>query len=132
VELPPDETGEGPEEEIPPPAEGAVQVYVVVHQRAWMRVLVDGQEEFEGRVLPGAAFPYAGDEYVEILTGNALALEVYYNEENIGRLGFFGEVVHQVFAVEGIFTPTPTNSPTPTATPRVTATPSPDELSPTG
>ena len=132
LELPPNETGEAPESEIPPPAEGAVQVYVVVHQRAWLQVLVDGEEEFAGRVLPGAAFPFAGEEYVEILTGNGLALEVYYNEENLGRLGFFGEVIHQVFAVEGIFTPTPTNSPTPTATPRVTITPTPDALSSDG
>ncbi|MDX1437045.1 MAG: DUF4115 domain-containing protein [Anaerolineales bacterium] len=126
-----EEIVETPDESIPPPAEGAVQVYVVVHQRAWLQAIVDGQVEFSGRVLPGAAFPFSGDETVEILTGNGVALEVYYNQQNIGRLGFYGEVVHRVFAEGGIFTPTPTNSPTPTATPAVTATPTPEEASPT-
>jgi hypothetical protein len=119
-----------PETALPPAGEGAVQVYIVAHQRAWMRVLVDGEEAFSGRILPGAAIAFSGDETVEVLTGNGLALEVFYNQENLGRLGFFGEIVHRLFSAEGIITPTPTNSPTPTETPRITVTPTPVETQP--
>jgi cytoskeleton protein RodZ len=111
--------------ELPPAGEGAVQVYIIVHQRAWVRVLVDGEVSFSGRVLDGAALPFSGDESVEILTGDGLALEVYYNQENLGRMGFYGEVVDMVYGVDGVFTPTPTPSPTPTPTPRTSATPIP-------
>ncbi|HJS28452.1 MAG TPA: RodZ domain-containing protein [Anaerolineales bacterium] len=121
--APSGETTLTPDAAALPVLEGAVQVYVIVHQRAWMRVLADGEEVFVGRVVPGAALPFSGEETVEILTGNGLALEVVYNQTNIGRLGFFGEVVHRVFMAEGIFTPTPTNTFTPTPSPRTTETP---------
>lgn len=106
-------------------AEGAVQVYVVVHQRAWMQVLEDGQVAFEGRVIPGSAYPFAGDDRVEILTGNGAALQVYYNQEDLGVLGIIGEVVNRVYTVEGIATPTPSPTPTASPTPRASPTPSP-------
>lgn len=104
---------------------GAVQIQIVIRQRAYLRVLVDGELEFEGRVIPGAAYAFAGDESVEILTGNAAALEVNYNGQNLGLMGGFGEVVNTVYTVAGAQTPTPTTTPTPTRTPRRSPTPSP-------
>jgi cytoskeletal protein RodZ len=108
-----------------PPEQGdvPVQIYIVVRQRAWMRVLVDGGEAFSGRVIPGGAYTFSGDEQVEILTGNGAGLVVYYNQQNLGPLGFYGEVVNQIYTLEGILEPTPTQTLTPTATPLVTPTP---------
>ncbi len=100
-----------------------VQVYIVVRQRAWMRVLVDGQEEFSGRVIPGGAYTFSGDEQVEILTGNGAGLLVYFNQQNLGPLGFYGEVVNQIYSLDGILAPTPTQTSTPTATPPASPTP---------
>jgi cytoskeleton protein RodZ len=98
-----------------PPIEGssALQVYIMVRQRAWMRVLVDGQVEFDGRVIPGSAYPFSGDESIEILTGNGAALEVFFNQDELGPLGALGEVVQRVFSVQGVQTPTPTLTITP-------------------
>lgn len=98
----------------------ALQVYIIVQQRAWMRVTVDGQVEFEGRVNPGSAHPFSGEESIEILTGNGAALDVFFNQDDLGPLGAIGEVVQRVFTVQGIHTPTPTLTftpppPTPTA-----------------
>ncbi len=104
---------------------GAVQIQILIRQRAYLRVTVDGEIEFEGRVIPGAAYAFAGDESVEILTGNAAALEVSYNGQSLGLLGGFGEVVNTVYTVTGVQTPTPTVSPTPTRTPRLSPTPTP-------
>ena len=115
---------------LPPEgSDGAVQIYIVVRQRTWMQVLVDGQEAFSGRVVPGSAYQFDGDTRVEILTGNGAGLQVFYNQQDLGPLGFYAEVVNEVYTAEGILTPTPTLTPTateaPLTTPTVTATPSP-------
>jgi cytoskeleton protein RodZ len=105
----------GEPDQLLPPIEGssALQVYIMVRQRAWMRVLVDGQVEFDGRVIPGSAYPFSGDESIEILTGNGAALEVFFNQDELGPLGALGEVVQRVFSVQGVQTPTPTLTFTP-------------------
>lgn len=110
---------------LPPFPLSAVQVYVVVRQRAWMQVVVDGKSEFAGRVMPGSAFLFSGKERVEILTGNGAALNIYFNQVDQGPLGMFGEVVYRVYTPEGVLAPTPTITLTssPTTTPAVTLTP---------
>lgn len=102
---------------------GAVQVYITVRQRAWMRVLVDGEVEFEGRVVPGSAYQFSGDDRVEILTGDAAALQIFFNQTDLGTMGLFGQVLHEVFTQQGVQTPTPTVTLTPTGTERPTRTP---------
>ncbi len=91
---------------------GAVQIYIVVQQRAWLRVMVDGEVALEQRVLAGSAYQFAGDERVEILTGNGAALQVFYNQVDQGILGDFGQVVNVIYTLEGPATPTPTIEPT--------------------
>jgi cytoskeletal protein RodZ len=111
--------------QVTPPSAGAeagVRVYVTVRQRAWMRVIVDGQVAFEGRVIPGSAYQFVGEQQVEILSGNAAALQIFYNQQDYGPLGLFGQVVHQIFTRQGVLTPTPTVTLTPTRTPRPTNT----------
>jgi cytoskeleton protein RodZ len=112
----------------PPPgfSSASVQVIISVRMRSWMRVTVDGKVEFEGRVLPGSAFPFAGNDRIEILTGNGAGLDVNFNLTDIGSLGTFGEAVQRVFTVQGMQTPTPTITRTPapaTITPTITPTP---------
>ncbi|MEW5867834.1 MAG: RodZ domain-containing protein [Chloroflexota bacterium] len=110
-------------DELPPEAQGKVQVYIAVQQRAWMRIIVDGNTEFEGRVIPGSAYPFVGSSQIEVLTSNGAALRIYFNQRDLGMLGSFGQVVNQVFTIQGILTPTPTITMTPTATQPATATP---------
>jgi cytoskeletal protein RodZ len=109
-----------------------VQIYIVASQQAWMRVTVDGEVVFEDRTMPGSAYTYAGNEQVILRTGNAGGLQVYYNQQDLGLLGAFGEVVERVFSIQGILTatpgvlptstPAPTGSPTPSSTPSATGT----------
>lgn len=115
-----------PQEEIIPLGEagGAVSVQVDVNQRAYMRVTVDDDVAFDGRVAPGDTYAFGGEERIEILSGNGEALYVTYNDVELGRLGLFGEVVNVIITTDGLLTPTPTISPTPTRTPRTTPTPS--------
>lgn len=108
-----------------PGSAGRIQINISVRQRTWMRVVVDGRTEFEGRVIPGSAYQFAGRNQIEILTGNGAALQVFFNQQDLGPLGNFGQVVDRIFAPQGIITATPTITLTPTATLRPSATPSP-------
>jgi cytoskeletal protein RodZ len=114
-----------PETPVPTVSDTAVQVYVSILRRAWMRVTVDGNIEFEGRVIPGSAFSFSGDFQIELLTGNGAALQVFFNDTDLGILGVYGEVVYKVFTPEGELLPTPTATPVPTSTPVASPTPQP-------
>ena len=108
-----------------------LQLYIVAQQRAWMRVTVDGEVEFEGRIIPGNAYTFSGQNSILLLTGNGAALEAYFNQEYLGSLGKLGEVINLDFSAEGLSIPTPTITPTilpslaPTITPTTTPTASP-------
>ncbi len=117
--------------EVPTLAENVnVQVNVTAVERAFIRVSVDGESVFDGRVVPGDKFTFEAEDQVSILTGNAAALRVIYNGRDLGLMGNFGEVVSQIFTAAGLATPTATIQPTATATPLVTNTPTPT-LTPT-
>lgn len=94
-----------------------LQLYIIANDRAYLRVSVDGQEVFNGRVVPANAYTYSGNSQITLMTGNAAALEVYFNQEYLGKLGAVGEVVNLRFAPSGLSTATPQATPTPTATP---------------
>jgi cytoskeletal protein RodZ len=125
--LTPGVTGEAPAEvsgfPTLDPQLGGLQVYISAAQRAYLRVVVDGEIQFEGQVLIGTVYPFTGEETIEVTTGNGAGITVYYNNQNLGQLGGFGEVVTRIFTPEQILLPTATITPTPTETPRVTPTP---------
>ena len=112
-----------PETPVPTESNAPVQVYVSVLRRSWMRVAVDGNIEFEGRVIPGSAYSFSGEFQIELLTGNGAGLQVFFNGEDLGVMGVYGEVVYEVFTPEGVVLPTPTNTPVPTSTPPASPTP---------
>ncbi len=109
-------------------AEGAnlgVQVLVTVLERSWMRVYVDGEMVFEGRAQPDASFVYEGAESVEVLTANGAGVRIAYNQQDMGLMGGFGEVVQRLYGPFGLLTPTvtPTSNVTATFTPTITPSP---------
>lgn len=112
-----------PDGTLPLEGSGAIDLSISVIQRAWMRVIVDGEVEFEGRVIPGSAYQFAGGERIELLTGNGAALQIFFNQNDIGVLGDYGEVIFRVFTLEGMMVPTATITPTATATTAATSTP---------
>ena len=105
---------------------GPVRVQIIVRERAYMRVLVDDEVEFDGRVLAGSVYAFSAQEFIEIITGSGSALQVSYNEQDLGVLGTYGEAVSFVITIDGVQTPTPTITPTSTATPTVEITPTPN------
>jgi cytoskeletal protein RodZ len=99
----------------------SVQVNLVVVERTYMRVIVDGEVVFEGRVVPGNAYLFEAEEQVEVLVGNGAAIRVAYNARDLGLLGTFGQVVSNIYRADGIITPT--GLPSPTATNTVSPSP---------
>jgi hypothetical protein len=102
-----------------------VDIRILVEGSAWVRVVVDGEEMFRGRVSPGELLEYLGQEAVEVTTGNGAGLHVLFNGEDQGTLGGLGEVVTRLWIASGPITPTPTATRTPTVTPPQSATPTP-------
>lgn len=102
-----------------------VQVNLVAVERTYMRVISDGQTVFEGRVVPGTAYPFEAEQQIEVLVGSGAAIRIVYNGRDMGLLGSFGQVVSNIYLATEIITPTgiPSATPTITATPTQTAPP---------
>ena len=118
---------------IPASDNALIQLYIVGLQRAYLKVIADGEVEFEGRIIPGNIYQFSGNQVIEMTTGNAAALDVYFNQNSIGTLGDVGQVVKLQFTTSGIITPTPmfTSTATPTPVKTITLQPTPTEMSPT-
>lgn len=105
-----------------------VQLNLVAVERAYMRVLVDGEVAFDGRVVPGNAYPFEAENQIEVLVGSGAAIRIVYNGRDLGLMGTFGQVVNNIYLASEIVTPTgmptltSTVTPTPTGTAPATAT----------
>jgi len=98
-----------------------VQVNLVAVERTYLRVVADGKVVFEGRVIPGNAYLFEAEQQIEVLTGSGGAIRLVYNGQDMGLMGGFGQIVHNIYLANEIITPTPLPTPSPT----VTAPPSP-------
>jgi len=110
---------------IPSLSPGKIQLYIVARQRSWIKVLVDDRTSFIGRVETGSAYPFNASRRIELVTGNAGGLQVFFNQQDFGNLGSANEVVDLLFTTQGIQTPTASPTPTITRTPFLTTTPVP-------
>lgn len=108
-----------------------LQVYVVALQRAYLKITVDNKVVFDGRVVPGNAYTFSGNDKVELLTGNAAAVQVFFNKQDLGVLGLVGQVAAYNFTKDGAITPTPIFTATPTRTTQPSSTSRPSPTSPT-
>ncbi len=114
-----------------------VQLNLVAVERTYMRVVVDGEVAFDGRVVPGNAYPFEAEDQIEVLVGSGAAIRLVYNGRDLGLMGTFGQVLNNIYTGTEILTPTalptatptitptPTNTVPPTATSRFTSTPVP-------
>ena len=114
--------------EIPTQSANAdVQLNLIAVERTYMRVVVDGEVAFDGRVVPGNAYPFEAQNQIEVLVGSGAAIRTVYNGRDLGLMGTFGQVVNNIYLGTEIITPTslPTATVTITPTPTKTAAPTP-------
>lgn len=100
-----------------------VVVNLFALERVFIRVSVDGELVFEGRMAPRESKVFQAENQVVVLTGDGSALRITYNGQDLGLMGGAGEVVNRVYLITGVATPTATVPPTATNTPLVTSTP---------
>ena len=127
VDLPPPTSTPEGTPTLPPMNNDPLQVYIIARQRAYLKVTTDNNVRFLGRTVPGNAYAFSGSRRIEISTGNSAALQVYFNQTDLGTLGLTGEVTNLVFTSEGYATPTAAFTSTPTATRLASLTPLPTE-----
>lgn len=64
-----------------------ITVQVDITRDAWMRVLVDGVQQYNGTLAKGATRKWTGDKSVRIRTGRADSVTVTVNSSNRGLMG---------------------------------------------
>jgi RodZ C-terminal domain len=109
----------------PPPLltlRGRVNVQLVIEQRAWVRVLVDGSEQYSDRAAPGEILEFRAQQTIEVITGNGGGVRVFFQGQDMGLMGEFGDAVVRIWAETGVITPTATATTPATATPPFQAT----------
>ena len=71
---------------------GAITADLRTSGRSWLRVIADGSVVYEGTAAAGWSRSFSGADRVEILIGNAGAVELVVNGRSMGPLGAAGEV----------------------------------------
>ena len=83
----------------------------VVGSRSWLLVLADGQRVFAGILEPGAVQTWSARERISLRSGDAGAVQVRLNGEDLGLFGEVGEVVEKEWTAPGVPTSTPVVTP---------------------
>ena len=100
-----------------------LQIYIIARERAFLRVSVDGEIRFNGRLIPGNAYPFSGVDRIDVIIGNAHAVQIFFNQQELPAESDAGVAASYSFTQTGIQTPTALPTPTATNTPEVTPTP---------
>ncbi len=108
-------------------ANSPIQIVVVAYQRAYLRVVSDSKEVFMGRIVPGNVYTFTGSAKISLTSGNAAAMQIYYNQKDLGILGGTGQTLSLDFTGADMVTATPQFTAIPTRTPLPTMTQSPTE-----
>jgi cytoskeletal protein RodZ len=90
----------------PTPVEG-VSLSIVVIERAWLQVTIDGQEQAGELLEKDAERTWEAEQSIYFVCGNAGGVVVTVNGENLGALGRRAEVVERTWTPQGEATPTP-------------------------
>ena len=81
-------------------------------------------------LIPGNPYLFEGKTRIELICGNAAAIQVIFNQTDLGTLGPQGSVIHLIFNINSFGTPTFTPSATPSATLKPSKTPRPSNTYP--
>jgi len=98
---------------LTPTAVGLELSIEVVDQRSWLLVLADGERVFAGILEPGARDTWTARQRIVLRSGNAGAVRITLNGQDLGLFGEIGQVVEKEWTVPGV----PTRTPVPTTAP---------------
>lgn len=107
---------------------GGVQVQLTMTQRSFMRVTVDGVEEFSGIMEPGDEATYEGSNEIEVTVASAPAVMITFNGIEQEPFGVRGQEALWVFTPSSVEIMTGDGA---TLTPTASATATPTQPLPT-
>jgi cytoskeleton protein RodZ len=84
-----------------PPVYTGVFLELVVSSTSWIQVTVDNVRQFQGELEAGTYKSWYGEDQIVLRIGNAGAVQVTVNGQNLGALGAPGEVVDRIFEKVG-------------------------------
>ncbi len=93
------EKTEQPQEAQPVKVEG-VELVAKFTDRCWTQVVADGKTVYEGTMESGKTETWKGKEKVVITAGNAGAVEMKVNGQDMGKAGNAGQVVEKTFTAD--------------------------------
>ena len=70
---------------------GGVLVSLLLTQRSWLQISVDGAEQYNGLTAAGTLLEYSALDEITLTAGNALALDVIWNGEQQPVIGLRGQ-----------------------------------------
>jgi cytoskeletal protein RodZ len=109
-----------------PEAATGISLAARILQRAWLRVVVDGQIADEKMLEAGNTYTWEADNSISVRTGNGGGVSLTLNGEDLGTMGSVGQVVERTWIFnQGELTEATTGTPVPTVAPTQTATPTP-------
>ena len=108
-------------------ANDPIQLSIAVNRRVYLKVTIDGKSAFLGRALPGTVYTYSGKSRISLVADDASAIQIFYNQTNMGVPGISGQVVMMDFTAREAIDLTANYTPTPTVTRIATLTPMPTE-----
>lgn len=79
------------------PGQQLNMVLTTKDQSSWVRIVSDGVQKFSGTMTPGQVQTVSANDKIDVRLGNAGAVEITYNGQNLGYLGPTGKVVEQEF-----------------------------------
>ncbi len=88
-----------------------VEVELLILERAWLQVHVDGEKVFEGVFDEGTRITWGGKERVAVRCNNAGGVEVTLNGQKLGPLGKRGQVVDREWTTQEVETKPVTGTP---------------------
>ena len=93
--------GAGGQQPAPPPRPETLTVQVSVEgDPSWLSILSDGELSYEQIAEPGFSQTFRAQREISIKTGNAGAVAVVVNGQDLGRLGESGEVLTRDFTLK--------------------------------
>lgn len=93
------EKTEQPKEAQPVKVDG-VELVAKFTDKCWTQVIADGKTVYEGTMEPGKTETWKGKEKVVITAGNAGAVEIKVNGQDMGKAGNAGQVVEKTFTAD--------------------------------
>ena len=89
------------EEENPPVDDGRLVLdFNVTKRPCWVRVEIDGTEEFQGTLEPGDSKRFEGEKKIIARFGDAGAVEVFQNGRSLGMMSDISEVLDKEFKLQ--------------------------------